>query len=56
MRFYKILKEINVKLIEKIVKIWAYLSMLVCIAIIIFLFAFVFIKGASKLSPEFVFS
>ena len=42
------------RLVEKFVKIWAYLSMLLCISVIVFLFAFVFIKGASKLSLEFI--
>jgi hypothetical protein len=44
------------KIVERTVKLWAYLSMILCVAIIIFLFAFVFIKGGAKLSLEFIFS
>ena len=42
------------RLVEKFVKIWAYLSMFLCVSVIVFLFAFVFIKGISKLSLEFI--
>ena len=44
------------KIVERTVKLWAYLSMILCVAIIIFLFAFVFIKGGAILSLEFLFS
>ena len=44
------------RILERLVKVWAYLSMFLCMSVIIFLFVFVFIKGMSKLSFEFILS
>lgn len=44
------------RILERLVKVWAYLSMFLCMSVIIFLFIFVFIKGMSKLSLEFILS
>lgn len=35
-------------------KIWAYAGIIIVTAVIIFLFAFIFIKGSSTISPEFL--
>ena len=44
------------RILERLVKVWAYLSMFLCMSVIIFLFVFVFRKGMSKLSFEFILS